>query len=115
MYKIISAIFATGSALTLGGLVTHVFKWELSPYLFLIGSAMVAIALIFMREKSDDRVVRRLYIQQIMGGIFLFASAVMQFMIRGNMWILALAASCVFLLYSTFRLSSIEKKKEHEK
>lgn len=111
MNKILSAIFATGAVLTFGGLLTHLFKWELSPSLFLIGSAMVLIALIFSREKSEDIVVRRLFVQQILGGFFLFASSILMFVMHGNEWILALAVACVFLLYSSFRLSYIEKKK----
>jgi hypothetical protein len=110
MNKIISALFATGAVLALGGLVTHLSRWELSPYLYLIGTAMIAIALIFGREKSEDFVVRRLYVQQILGGIFLFGSAVLMFVMHGNEWILALAIACVFLLYTSFRLSYIEKK-----
>ncbi len=110
MNKLISVIFATGAVLALGGLLTHLSQWELSPYLYLIGSAMVAISIIFMREKSDSLTVRRLYVQQIIGGILLFASAVMMFALQGNVWILGLAAACVFLLYSSFRLSAIEKK-----
>lgn len=112
MKKILSAIFATGAVLTLGGLLTHIAHWELSPYFYLIGSAMILISLIFAREKSEELVVRRLSVQQILGGFFLFASAVLMFVLHGNEWILALAAACVFLLYSTFRLSHIEKKSE---
>lgn len=112
MNKTISAIFATGSVLAISGLLTYLFYWPLAPYFYLIGTAMIAIALIFMREKSEDSVVRRLSMQQLLGGFLLFASGILMSVMHNNEWILALAVACVFLLYSSFRMSYIEKKKK---
>ena len=111
MNKIISTIFATGSVLALGGLLTYLFYWPLAPYFYLIGTTMIAIALVFMRDKSEDPVVRRLSMQQLWGGLLLFVSGVLMIVMHSNEWILALAIACVFLLYSSFRMSYIEKKK----
>lgn len=111
MNKIISTIFATGSVLALGGLLTYLFYWPFAPYFYLIGTTMIAIALVFMREKSEDPIVRRLAMQQLLGGLLLFVSGVLMIVMHGNEWIVGLAIACVFLLYSSFRLSYIEKKK----
>jgi nitric oxide reductase large subunit len=114
MKKLIPGIFQSGAVLSLLGAALYITGWVGAPYFYVIGSAMVMLAEIFSPVNSDSVVVRRLHIQQVFGGFFLFASSICMVMLHGNEWIILLAVACVFLLYSTFRLSYELKKKSEE-
>lgn len=109
--KFITAVFQTGAILVLIGSATYIISLIFAPYMYLIGSLMVAVAQILSPIRTDSKVIKRLHVQQILGGIFLFISAVCMFLLHHNEWILCLAIACVFEGYSIFRIS-YELKKE---
>ncbi len=108
MKKILSACLLTGAVLTLVGVAVYITGWTYSPYLYLAGSVLFALAQIFLHPHSDDFVVRRLYRQQIIGALILVASAVMMLTLHDNEWLLALAVASFIELYTSFRISSVE-------
>ncbi len=108
MKRILSACLLIGAVLTLVGVAVYITGWTYSPYLYLVGSVLVAIAQIFLCPRSDDFVVRRLYRQQIIGALILVASAAMMLTLHNNEWMLALAVASFIELYTSFRLGSAE-------
>lgn len=114
MKNLINGLFFAGSVMVLIGVTTFITRWFMSPYLYIVGAAMVLIALFYSPIHSDSKVIRRLRAQQVLGGFCLFASSVLMKVMHGNEWMVALAIACVFLLYSAFRLSSELKKEENK-
>ncbi len=108
MKRILSACLLIGAVLTLVGVAVYITGWTYSPYVFLAGSVLVAIAQIFLSPHSEDFVVRRLYRQQIIGALILVASAAMMLTLHNNEWMLALAVASFIELYTSFRLGSAE-------
>lgn len=111
--QILNGFFQVGAIMALIGAASYITGWNLSSYLYLIGAVMLLVSQILTPFHTDNHVIRRLHVQQIMGGFFLFASAICMFVLRGNEWIVLLAISCVFILYSTFRISYEMKKEQN--
>jgi hypothetical protein len=112
MKRLIPGLFQIGAILVLIGAVVYITQWPAARYIYLIGGAIVAISQILSPIHTENKVVKRLHIQQIVGGLFLFISGICMFVLHGNEWIICLTISCVFELYSVYRIS-YEMKKEN--
>ena len=44
MKNLIPAFFAVGAVMSLAGALIYITKWPLAPYIFMVGSILVAIA-----------------------------------------------------------------------
>jgi hypothetical protein len=114
MKHLISALFVTGAVLLLTGAMTYITRWAFSPYFYMIGACMVAIAQIYTPRKWDSVVLKRLYRQQIAGGIALVVSGTLMFLTHGNEWIACMMIAAVLELYTSIRIPQEEKKAEQE-
>jgi hypothetical protein len=110
--KLAEGLFQVGGVLVLAGAILYITRLGIAPYLYLIGSAMIVISLFFTPIDNENHTIHRLYIQQILGYVFLFVSAILMFVMHGNEWIVCLAIACVFILYSSLRISHEEKKEK---
>jgi len=112
MKKIAPFIFEIGAVVALAGVVLFITRSHIAPYLYIVGAAMVLIGQILTPFHGDNLVIRRLHAQYVLGGVFLFVSSILMYLLHGNEWIICLAIACVFFLYSIFRMSYEEKKEE---
>lgn len=111
MKKLYSIIFQVGALLLLVGAASYITHWVLSPYIYIVGAAAVAIAQTQSVYDKKNIVLKRLYRQQLFGGLFLFIAGVLMFTLpRGNEWMLALTIGTVLELYTSFRIPQEEKK-----
>ena len=60
MKNLIPAFFAVGAVMSLAGALIYITKWPLAPYIFMVGSILVAIAQIFSPPKKSSVNIRRL-------------------------------------------------------
>lgn len=118
------------------GAAVYITGWEYAPYLYLAGSVMFACGQFADRYEGDDRIMKRLRGQQVLGACFLLLTAVLMFsggiherlltdvslggrmrsflleLTRKNNWIVTLSIGAIFELYSSFRMDRISKERE---
>lgn len=134
--RLIESFTTVGGVLLLVGAAVFITGWSYAPYFYLVGSLMFACGQFADRYDGDDKIMRRLRFQQILGACFLLLTAVLMFadefhsrlltdtsmsaglrsflldLTRKNNWIVTLTIGAVFELYSSFRMESISKKEE---
>ena len=134
--RLIESFVTVGGVLLLFGAAVYITGWEYAPYLYLAGSVMFACGQFADRYEGDDRIMKRLRGQQVLGACFLLLTAVLMFsggiherlltdvtmggrmrsflldLTRKNNWIVTLSIGAVFELYSAFRLDRISKKQD---
>lgn len=110
MNKLISALFAVGAVMTLAGAVTFMSGWLYAPYVYTIGATLFALAQINTFYRGENKNLRRLYRQQLLGAFFLVLAGALMFFSDQNEWILMLTVGAIMELYSSFRISHEEKK-----
>lgn len=134
--RLIEAFITVGGVLLLFGAAVYITGWEYAPYLYLAGSAMFACGQFADRYEGDDRIMKRLRGQQVLGACFLLLTAVLMFsggiherlltdvslggrmrsflleLTRKNNWIVTLSIGAIFELYSSFRMDRISKERE---
>ena len=96
------------------GAVTHITGWFYSPYVFTIGATMAALAQVNSLYKGDNKVIKRLYRQQLLGGFFLILAGATMFFGSKNEWVVALTIGALIELYTSFRIPQEEKKESEE-
>lgn len=134
--RLIESFTTVGGLLLLFGAAVFITGWSYAPYFYLAGSLMFASGQFADRYDGTDPIVRRLRFQQVIGAVFLLATAALMFtdglhsrllsdtsmgggmrplllaLTRRNNWILTLSIGAVFELYSSFRLDHISRNKE---
>ena len=134
--RLIESFVTVGGVLLLFGAAVYITGWEYAPYLYLAGSVMFACGQFADRYEGDDRIMKRLRGQQVLGACFLLLTAVLMFsggiherlltdvtmggrmrsflldLTRKNNWIVTLSIGAVFELYYAFRLDRISKKQD---
>lgn len=134
--RLIEAFITVGGVLLLFGAAVYITGWEYAPYLYLAGSVMFACGQFADRYEGDDRIMKRLRGQQVLGACFLLLTAVLMFsggiherlltdvslggrmrsflleLTRKNNWIVTLSIGAIFELYSSFRMDRISKERE---
>ena len=110
MKTLIPAFFAVGAVMSLAGAVTYITKWPLAPYIFMVGSLLVAIAQFFSPSEYDSVNIRRLRRQQMMGELLLVATGPLMLFLHGNEWIVSLTLAAVIELFTSIRLPQEEEK-----
>lgn len=112
MKKGLALIQMTGAVLLLIGAMLQITRWELSPYLYIIGSILFATIQVMQGYEGKNLIVRRLRRQQILGAILLVFSGVLMFVMKNNEWILCLTIAAVLELYTAFRIpNELEKER----
>ena len=134
--RLIESFTTVGGVLLLFGAAIFITGWEYAPYLYLAGSVMFACGQFADRYEGDDRIMKRLRGQQVLGACFLLLTAALMFsggiherlltdvtwggrmrsflldLTRKNNWIVTLSIGAVFELYSSFRMDRISKEQE---
>lgn len=98
--------------MVLVGSATYITGWSYSPYIFTVGAAFVVLAQLNSPLKTSNKILKRLRIQQLFGGIALLLAGAFMFTTRGNEWIACLAIAAVLELYTAFRIPQEEAKEE---
>lgn len=96
--------------MALTGAVVYITGWELAPYIYTIGAAMVALAQINSPSKSKSPNVKRLRRQQIFGAILLVLTGAFMFFTHGNEWIVCMTIAAILELYTSVRIPQEEAK-----
>ena len=110
MKTLIPAFFVLGAVMSLGGAVAYVTRWPLAPYIFIVGSLLVAVAQIFSPSEVSTPNVRRLRRQQAFGALLLVATGPLMIFLHGNEWIVSLTIAAVIELFTSIRLPQEEEK-----
>lgn len=110
MKQLIPALFVVGAVMALTGAAVYITGWELAPYLYTIGAAMVALAQINSPSKSKSSNVKRLRRQQIFGAILLVLTGAFMFFTHGNEWIVCMTIAAILELYTSVRIPQEEAK-----
>ena len=110
MKTLIPAFFVVGAVMSLGGAVAYVTRWPLAPYIFIVGSLLVAVAQIFSPSEVSTPNVRRLRRQQAFGALLLVATGPLMIFLHGNEWIVSLTIAAVSELFTSIRLPQEEEK-----
>lgn len=134
--RLIESFTAVGGLLLLLGAAVYITGWTYAPYFYLAGSVMFAVGQFSDRYMGDDRIVKRLRFQQVLGASFLLLTGFLMFsgdlharllenpslggglhsflltLTRRNNWIVTLSVGAVFELYSSFRLDRISKEQD---
>jgi hypothetical protein len=134
--RLIESFTTVGGVLLLCGAAIYITGWEYAPYLYLAGSLMFACGQFADRYLGEDKIMKRLRGQQVMGACFLLLTAALMFadglherlltdyslsnnvrsfllaLTRRNNWIVTLSIGAVFELYSSFRMDSISKQQD---
>lgn len=110
MKQLIPALFVVGAVMALTGAAVYITGWELAPYLYTIGAAMVALAQINSPSKSKSPNVKRLRRQQIFGAMLLVLTGAFMFFTHGNEWIVCMTIAAILELYTSVRIPQEEAK-----
>lgn len=110
MKQLIPALFIVGAVMALTGAAVYITGWELAPYLYTIGAAMVALAQINSPSKSKSPNVKRLRRQQIFGAMLLVLTGAFMFFTHGNEWIVCMTIAAILELYTSVRIPQEEAK-----
>ena len=132
--RLIESFTTVGGVLLLFGAAVFITGWDYAPFIYLAGSVMFASGQFADRYTGDDKIIKRLRFQQILGACFLLLTAALMFaggihsmlltdnsmspclrsfllgLTRKNNWIVTLSIGAVFELYSSFRLDHISKE-----
>lgn len=112
MKKSYSYLQILGSILLLIGAMLQITRWELSPYLYTIGSILFAYVQVMDGYVGKNLIVRRLRRQQILGAVLLVFTGVLMFVTKHNEWILCLTVAAFLELYTAFRIpAELDKEK----
>ena len=132
--RLIESFTTVGGVLLLFGAAVFITGWDYAPFIYLAGSLMFAAGQFADRYTGDDKIIKRLRFQQVLGACFLLLTAALMFadgihsmlltdntmspglrsfllgLTRRNNWIVTLSIGAVFELYSSFRLDHISKE-----
>ena len=113
MNKAYNVIQMVGAVLLLVGAALQITRWELSPYIYTIGSIMFAYVQVMNRYEGRNLIIRRLRRQQILGSVLLVFAGVLMFVTKHNEWVLCLTVAAILQLYTAFRIpNELEKEKK---
>lgn len=111
--KLISAIYAVGGLMTVVGAMVYITKWEYSPYIYMIGATLFALAHINSPYKGSNHIIKRLKRQQLLGSLCLVGAGALMFFTTHNEWLLAFAIGSLLELYTAFRIPHEEKREQN--
>lgn len=112
MRQLIPALFTVGGIMLLAGAAIYITGWSLSPYMYIIGATMFALAQINSPSSSKSPNVKRLRRQQVFGALLLVLTGLFMFFTRGNEWIVSLTIAAVLELYTSIRIPQEEAKEK---
>lgn len=111
MKRLAQPFLLVGAVMVLVGAGSYITHWALSPYIYIIGATLVALAQINMPIKTSNVVLKRLRVQQVLGALLLVAAGALMFFMHRNEWIVCLSVAAVLELYTSFRIpQELEKE-----
>lgn len=111
MKRLAQPFLLVGAVMVLVGASSYITHWALSPYIYIIGATLVALAQINMPIKTSNVVLKRLRAQQVLGALLLVAAGALMFFMHRNEWIVCLSVAAVLELYTSFRIpQELEKE-----
>lgn len=110
--KIVNVLYRICWVALLIGAAGRLFFWSSAPLVYLPASLLLLVAQFMLRERGGDFVLRRLVIQQMLGGLVLVAAGVLMFTHTRNEWIVAMLIGAIMQLYTAYRIpQEVEKRK----
>ena len=113
MKKGYAIVQMAGALMLLVGAMLQITRWDISPYIYMVGAVMFAYVQVLTRYDGRNLVIRRLRRQQVLGAVLLVFAGVLMFVARHNEWVLCLSAAAVLQLYTAFRIPA-ELEKENK-
>ena len=134
--RLIESFTTVGGVLLLFGAAVFITGWDYAPFIYLAGSLMFAAGQFADRYTGDDKIIKRLRFQQVLGACFLLLTAALMFadgihsmlltdntmspglrsfllgLTRKNNWIVTLSIGALSELYSSFRLDRLMKDQD---
>lgn len=86
------------------GAAGKLFFWAEASYVYTVAAVVLALSQFMLREKEGGFVVRRLVMQQQIGGLALVAAGVMMFTMVRNEWMVAMFIGALLELYTAYRI-----------
>ncbi len=110
MKQMTSISFIVGAVMLLLGATMYVTGWHLSPYLYIVGATLIALAQFNTSLPKKTLVLKRLYRQQLFGALLLVLAGVFMVTTHGNEWIVCMSIGAILELYTAFRIPQEEEK-----
>lgn len=111
MKRLVQSFLLIGAVMVLVGAGSYITHWSLSPYIYIIGATLVALAQINTPIKTSNIVLKRLRVQQVIGALLLVAAGALMFFMHHNEWIACLSVAAILELYTSFRIpQELEKE-----
>ncbi len=113
MSRSYDVVAMVGAVLLLIGAMLQITRWEMAPYLYILGAVMFGyVQVMGNRYDGNSFIIKRLRRQQIFGAIALVFTGVLMFTMKHNEWIVCLSIAAVLELYTAFRIpQELEKEK----
>ena len=108
--KITDTLYKIGAITLLVGAALKIVYPLYASYIYIVGAVLFAVMQFVGRERGGNVALRRLVVQQQLGGIALVAAGVLMFTHIRNEWIVALFIGALFELYTAYRIPQEKDK-----
>lgn len=110
--KVIDILNKVSWVLLLAGAAGKMFLGEIASYIYLAAALLLVVTQFLNRARGGGFVLRRLVVQQTIGGLALVGAGVLMFTHPRNEWIVAMLVGALLELYTAYRIpQEIEKGK----
>ena len=110
--KVKEIVYCASWVVLLAAAVGKMFFPAVAPYVYLCAAAVLAVAQFQCRVRGGNHTLRRLVVQQQIGGLVLVLSGGLMFTHTRNEWIVAMFIGALFELYTAYRIpQELEKRK----
>lgn len=113
MKQLIPALYFVGAVMVLVGAAVFITGWVYAPYIYTIGAAMLTLGQLNTPYRGDNRIIKRLWRQQVFGALFLLLAGAFMFFTTHNEWVAIFAIGTFLELYTAFRIPK-ELEKENK-
>lgn len=109
--RIISTLNALSWVAMLAGAMGRMFYPAAAAWVFLFAAVLLVVTQFLLRVRGGNFVLKRLVIQQLIGGLVLVAAGVLMFTHTRNEWIAVMLVGTLLQLYAAFRIpQEVEKQ-----
>lgn len=102
--KSTNILYVTGAVMLLVGAIMKMPAPQYASYVYTAGALLFAIMQFVCRCKGGSVSLRRLVLQQQLGGLCLVGAGVLMFTHVHNEWIVAMCIGAVLELYTAYRI-----------
>lgn len=90
--------------------VGKMFLGETASYIYIVAAVLLAVTQFLCRARGGNFVLRRLVVQQQLGGLALVGAGVLMFTHTRNEWIIAMFLGAILELYTAYRIPQEQEK-----